>query len=92
MALSSGSGGGGKTIVKTVSGQTEMYTVPSGKTFTGQLWNTSSTGYGYINDVRLMWPYYNNYFAHRPLEITLNAGDTVKGENSGNTMLLGVEK
>lgn len=91
MALSSGSGGGGTTIVKTVSGKTEMYTVPSGKAFTGQLWNTSSTGYGYINGVRLQWPYYNSYMAHVPLEITLNAGDKVEGENSGTTMLLGIE-
>lgn len=90
MALSV-SGGGGKTIVKAVNGNSVMYTVPAGKTFTGHIWNTSSTGYGYINSTRLYWPYYSNYFAHRPLEITLNAGDVVSGENSGWTNLLGVE-
>ena len=85
-------GGGGTTIVKNASGNTEMYTVPSGKTFSGQIWNTSSNGFGYINGIRLFWPYSSSYFAHRPLQIELNAGDVVSGEGSGQTFLLGVER
>lgn len=91
MALSS-SGGGGTTIAKKGSSAAVMYTVPAGKTFEGHLWNNSSTGPGYINGVQLRWPYHSNYFAHNYLPVSLNAGDVVKADNSGDTCLVGVEK
>lgn len=91
MALSS-AGGGGTTIAKTASGGADLHTVPAGKTFEGHMWNNSSSGIGYINGTRLYWPYYSNYFAQNYLPVTLNGGDVVKSDNSGTTMLLGVEK
>jgi len=90
MALSAS--GGGTTIVKTTNGRNEMYTVPEGKTFKGHLWNTSSTGPGFIDGVQLRWPYYSSYFAQRPIEVTLSGGTKVEGDPSGWTMLLGVEQ
>lgn len=90
MALTAGSGG--TTIVKTTNGRNEMYTVPSGKTFRGQIWNTSSTGPGYIDGVQLRWPYSSSYFAQRAIDVTLSAGTKVEGDPSGWTMLLGVEE
>jgi len=92
MALSSAGGGGGTTIVKIGTSQAPMYTVPAGKTFEGHLWNNSSTGPGYINGVQLRWPYHSGYFQHAYLPITLNSGDVVKADNSGETCLVGVEK
>lgn len=86
------SGGGGTTIAKSGSSQSEIYTVPAGKTFEGRIWSNSSGGYGYINGTRLLWIYHNNYFAHTPLEVTLNAGDVFKADNSGTTFIVGVEK
>ena len=91
MALSS-SGGGGTTIAKKGSSAAVMYTVPAGKTFEGHLWNNSSTGPGYINGTQLIWPYHSSYFQHAYLPITLNGGDVIKADNSGTTMLVGVEK
>jgi hypothetical protein len=91
MALSSGSGGG-ITIAKKVSSNVTLYTVPEGKTFEGHMWNTSSTGPGYINGVQLRWPYNSSYFVQNYLPITLNAGDVVKGDPSGETCIVGVEK
>lgn len=91
MALSSGSGGG-TTIAKSVNSNTDLYTVPAGKTFEGYLWNTSSTGPGYINGVQLRWPYSSSYFAQNYLPVTLSAGTVVKGDNSGITCIVGVEK
>lgn len=90
MALSSG--GGGTTIAKKASGGADLYTVPSGKTFEGHLWNNSSTGPGYINGTQLFWPYSSNYFVQNYLPIALNGGDVVKSDNSGTTMIVGVEK
>jgi hypothetical protein len=91
MALSTG-GGGGTTIAKQGTSVNDMYTVPSGKTFTGHIWNNSSGGYGYVNGTRLLWPYSSSYFAHSPLEVTLNSGDVFKADNSGTTFILGVER
>jgi len=91
MALSV-AGGGGTTIAKSVSGNSDLYTVPSGKVFEGYLWNTSSTGPGFVNGVQLRWPYHSSYFAHNPLPVTLSAGTVVKGDPSGITCILGVER
>lgn len=90
MALTSAAGGG-KTIAITGSSAGEMYTVPDGKTFDGYAWSNSSGGYGYINGTRLYWPYSNSYFAHQPLHVRMNGGDTFKADNSGTTMLHGIE-
>jgi len=90
MALSAGSGG--TTIAKRASNAAVMYTVPAGKTFEGHLWNNSSTGPGYINGVQLRWTYSSSYFAHNYLPISLNEGDVVKADNSGDTCLVGVER
>lgn len=90
MALSSG--GGGTTIAKKVSGNSELYTVPAGKTFEGYLWNSSSTGPGFINGVQLTWPYSSSYFVQNYLPVTLSAGTVVKGDPSGVTCIVGVEK
>lgn len=90
MALSS-AGGGGTTIAKKVSGNVVLYKVPEGKTFEGYMWNNSSTGPGYINGTQLRWPYSSSYFVQNYLPITLNGGDEIKGDNSGETCIVGVE-
>lgn len=91
MALSSGSGGG-TTIAKKVSGNVVLYKVPEGKSFEGHLWNNSSTGPGWINGQELRWPYSSSYFVQNYLPITLTGGDEVKGDPSGETCIVGVEK
>ena len=91
MALSS-AGGGGTTIVKTGSSAAVLYTVPAGRSFEGHMWNNSSTGPGFINGTQLYWPYSSSYFVQNYLPITLSGGDVVKADNSGTTMLVGVEK
>ena len=90
MALTS-SGGGGKTIAVTGSGNSEMYTCPEGKTFDGYMWNNSSNAYGKINGTTLYWPYQSSYFAHRPLHVRLNGGDVINADGGGTTMLHGIE-
>lgn len=92
MALSSGGASGGTTIAKIVTSNVVLYTVPEGKTFEGHLWNNSSTGPGFINGVQLRWPYSSSYFAHNYLPISLNEGDVVKGDPSGEACIVGVEK
>ena len=89
MALTA-AGGVGTTIVKSGSSGT-LYTVPEGKTFKGIMWNNSSQGPGGVNGQIFYWPYSSSYFAHRPFEITLNAGDTVIASGNGTTQLLGIE-
>lgn len=91
MALLS-AGGGGTTIVKSASSGSDLYKVPSGKVFEGQLWCNNQSGIGNLNGTNLAWPYYSNYFSTSPLPITLNSGDVVKAAPSGTTYLVGVEK
>ncbi len=89
MALQT-AGGAGTTIAKSAT-TGNIYTVPEGKTFKGVFWSSGSVGPGGINGTTFYWPYFSNYFAHTPIEISLNGGDVVNASNSGHTMVLGVE-
>lgn len=91
MALATSGTNYGTTVALTGTNSQVFYTVPSGKTFVGHIWNNSSNGIGWINGVRFYWSYSNSYFVHPRMEVTLTEGTTVTADNSGTTMLLGVE-
>jgi len=83
----------GSTSVTCVgSGNQLMYTVPAQKSFEGYLWNTSSNAYGVINGQCMYMPYASSYYVHDKLHVCLTAGDTVRADPSGTTMLQGVER
>lgn len=80
------------TVVCTSCNNQLMYTVPSGKSFEGYLWNTATNAYGIINGQYMCMPYASSYYVHDKLHVRLNGGDTVCADPSGSTMIQGVER
>jgi phosphate-selective porin len=77
------------TIQSQGSGSATMYTVPTGRTFTGYLWCNNNTFVGRVNDVDLRNP--TSGIAR--LEVRLTAGDVVKASPTASdyTFIQGLE-
>ena len=72
------------------SGENNAYAIE--RTRIQMLTNTNNA-YAIINNQQYYYPHGNSYYARTPLDIVLNAGDTVKSSTttSDYSMILGVE-
>ena len=80
-----------KQIQATVSSSSAvLYTVPSGREFTGIVGSSSHQYFVTINDVgNQNWAASQSIF---PVQITLVAGTIVKGSSNTTTFIFGVER
>lgn len=81
------------SIVFNAIASSVMYTVPTGRKFVGKVWTNTNNAYAIINNNTYYYPHGQSYFDRLPLDIVLNAGDTVKSSTttSDYSMILGVE-
>ena len=80
------------TIQSQGSASATMYTVPTGRKFSGYLWTNNQSYWGRINNIDLR-SYAGTYASITPLPIQLRAGDVVKSSATASdyTFIQGLE-